>query len=50
MIPPKQIPKKTRKKEMDNFSNDPDDYLERKYGKEPKISSDELRRIQWNWH
>jgi hypothetical protein len=25
-------------------------YLERKYGKEPKISAKELARIRWNWH
>jgi hypothetical protein len=26
------------------------DYLEKKYGKEPKISKEELKRLQWNWH
>lgn len=24
--------------------------LEKKYGKEPKISADELKRMRWNWH
>lgn len=26
------------------------DYLEKKYGKEPKISKEELKQLQWNWH
>ncbi len=25
-------------------------YLEQKYGKEPKISMEELKKQQWNWH
>jgi hypothetical protein len=25
-------------------------YLERKYGKEPKISAKELAQMRWNWH
>ncbi|UCG00709.1 MAG: hypothetical protein JSW11_13950 [Candidatus Heimdallarchaeota archaeon] len=25
-------------------------YLERKYGKEPKISAKELAQTRWNWH
>jgi hypothetical protein len=25
-------------------------YLEQKYGKEPKISTEELKKQQWNWH
>ncbi len=26
------------------------DYLEKKYGKEPKLSVDELEELRWNWH
>jgi hypothetical protein len=26
------------------------DYLESKYGKEPKITDEELKEIRWNWH
>ena len=25
-------------------------YLEKKYGKEPKITPKELKDMQWNWH
>lgn len=25
-------------------------YLEKKYGKEPKISKEELDKIRWKWH
>lgn len=25
-------------------------YLERKYGKEPKITKEELDKIRWSWH
>ncbi len=25
-------------------------YLEKKYGKEPKISEEELKRTRWSWH
>jgi len=25
-------------------------YLEKKYGKEPKITTQELKNMQWNWH
>ena len=25
-------------------------HLEKKYGKEPKISNEEFKEIQWNWH
>lgn len=25
-------------------------YLERKYGREPKISAKELAQIRWKWH
>ncbi len=40
-------PKKSQK---ENLSSDKLNHLERKYGKEPKISIEELKRIQWNWH
>ncbi|MHA1977124.1 MAG: hypothetical protein ACW98F_05485 [Candidatus Hodarchaeales archaeon] len=35
---------------MDDSCKNPNNYLERKYGKEPRISSKELKQIQWNWH
>ena len=35
---------------MDESRSNSDDYLERKYGKEPKISSKELKQHRWNWH
>ena len=34
------------KKEIDQIST----YLERKYGREPKITREELRRIRFTWH
>ncbi|MHA1994623.1 MAG: hypothetical protein ACW97Z_08795 [Candidatus Hodarchaeales archaeon] len=35
---------------MDDSHTNSDNYLERKYGKEPKISSKELKQLRWNWH
>jgi len=26
------------------------DYLEKKYGKEPKLTDEDLEKIRWNWH
>ena len=33
---------------VDNSASD--DYLEKKYGKEPRISEEELEKNRWNWH
>lgn len=46
MVPSKQKSQDTTGKSHIN----PDNYLERKYGKEPKISTKELKQLQWNWH
>ena len=35
---------------MDDSPADSENYLERKYGKEPRISLKELKQIQWKWH
>ncbi|MFX1284592.1 MAG: hypothetical protein ACFFB5_13105 [Promethearchaeota archaeon] len=37
----KNLPKGTIKKYND---------LEKKYGKEPKISAEELEKMRWYWH
>ncbi len=29
---------------------DEGNYLEKKFGKEPKISKDELEKMRWTWH
>ena len=38
------------KPDSENSSNEEANYLERKYGKEPKITAEEYTRIRWNWH
>ena len=38
-------PEKVSKKKIDSC-----DYLEQKYGKEPRISEKELKQHRWNWH
>lgn len=38
--------KKLQRSDKREFVN----YLELKYGKEPKISEEELKEQQWNWH
>jgi hypothetical protein len=35
----------TKKSSEEDFT-----YLERKYGKEPKISAEDLAKTRWNWH
>ena len=40
----------TTKKLSNHDHKDDSDYLEKKYGKEPKISSEELVQTRWNWH
>jgi hypothetical protein len=30
--------------------NETSNYLEKKYGKEPTISTEELNRMRWKWH
>jgi hypothetical protein len=40
----------TNKKLSKSDHKDDFDYLEKKYGKEPKISPEELVRTRWNWH
>ena len=43
---------KTTKEELDKISSNEDkqDYLEKKYGKEPIITKDELDKTRWSWH
>ncbi len=39
------------KKDLVNSSQkDTRTYLEKKYGKEPQISTEELKKSRWNWH
>jgi hypothetical protein len=38
-------PKKITKEKINSS-----DYLEKKYGKEPRISEKELKEHRWNWH
>ena len=38
------------KNQSDKSSEEDFNYLERKYGKEPRISAKEYARIRWNWH
>ena len=38
------------KPDSENSSNEEANYLERKYGKEPKITAEEYIQIRWNWH
>ena len=26
------------------------DYLEKKYGKEPRVTAEELEKMRWSWH
>jgi hypothetical protein len=40
----------TDKKVSQSSKVDERNYLEKKYGKEPKISKDELEKIRWTWH
>jgi hypothetical protein len=42
--------KESNSSAMEESPTDPENYLERKYGKEPKISTKELMQIRWNWH
>jgi uncharacterized protein YgiB involved in biofilm formation len=40
-----------QKKDLESKpKNNNADYLEKKYGKEPKISLEEFRKQRWNWH
>lgn len=44
-------PSNSQSKNQSKKSSDEDiTYLERKYGKEPKISAKEFAQIRWNWH
>jgi hypothetical protein len=38
------------KKQSVKSSEEDLNYLERKYGKEPKISAKEYAQMRWNWH
>lgn len=38
------------KSQSDKSSKEDFNYLERKYGKEPKISAKEYAQTRWNWH
>ena len=33
-----------------NSEKEVKDYLERKYGKEPRVTAEELDKIRWSWH
>ncbi len=46
MVPSKQ----NTPSAMEKSPSKTEKYLERKYGKEPKISLEELKQIRWNWH
>lgn len=40
----------TSKNQKEKSSEEDFNYLERKYGKEPKISAKEYSQMRWNWH
>jgi hypothetical protein len=40
----------TTSKDKSEDNSVSDNYLERKYGKEPRISEEELEKNRWNWH
>ncbi len=39
-----------KEKELINSEKEVKDYLEKKYGKEPRVSAEELNKIRWSWH
>jgi hypothetical protein len=45
-----EIQEEKSEKKAENKQTIVSEYLIRKYGKEPRISEEELRQNQWNWH
>ena len=41
---------KINKREQDSNQDKMEEYLYRKYGKEPKLTKEELEKTRWNWH
>ncbi len=37
-------------RKSENKNTNTSEYLIRKYGKEPRITEEEMKKIQWNWH
>jgi len=41
---------KRTEKTSENKRTSNSEYLVRKYGKEPRITEEEMKESQWNWH